>query len=413
MDSYASLFFVPEKIFGHQLSKKSKIRLQKIQILLLLCLVFGAQTCSTSGEYWLGIWSGASESNQQNSKYPSIFIVFVFATLILMILRVSSFFTILLNGARSLHDGMLLGVLLSPMMFFESQPIGRVLNRFSKDQFIVDELLPKTAFDALQVIAFCSMAVFAAALASPFVLLLIIPCLLVFSWAIKMFLSSSRVLKRLAATTRSPIFSLFGIIYAGLPSIRAFKQENMMLERGFCMIDINTRISLMFDVISRWLGFTLDMTVACLSFSTAILCISLVKTRSGENSDNSAVGLVLSYMVALSGYIQWAVRQSAELENHMTSTERIVEYKNLPREGGYSQDAQKMEQEIEKRKIENWPNSGKIEIKHLHCKYREHLDFVINDVNITINDQEKIGIVGRTGSGKSSLFLTFFRLLGM
>ena len=289
-------------------------------------------------------------------------------------------------------------------------------------------MLPMTGFDACQMVAYCSMVVVTAGLASPFVLLLILPCLFVFVWVVKMFIASSRDMKRLDGTTRSPIFALFGIIYAGLPTIRSFDNESMMLERGLQMIDINTRVSLMFEAISRWLGFTLDVIATFLTGGTAFLCVYLA---SESNFDSSSVGLVLSYMITLSAALQWAVRQSAELENFMTSTERVVEYKKLQSEQQLADEMMKKLKKDDKddddhdsngdnkMKVKigngsgsnNWPSNGNIELSGLHAKYREHLDFVLNDVCLNIDSKSKIGIVGRTGSGKSSLFLTFFRLL--
>ena len=161
------------------------------------------------------------------------------------------------------------------------------------------------------------MAVFTAGFASPYVLLLIIPCMAVFIWTAKTYVSSSRDLKRLDGLTRSPIFALFSSIYNDLATIRAFNKTNMMLKKGLDLIDINSRMSIMFEAISRWLAFTLEIVTALLVGGTALLCVYLAYTF---NSDSSAVGLVLSYMLSLSGVLQWTVRQTADTENYMTST---------------------------------------------------------------------------------------------
>ena len=260
------------------------------------------------------------------------------------------------------------------------------------------------------------MAIFAAGLASPYVLILMIPCGIIFLWSVKLFLQSARVLKRLDSKTRSPIFGLFNIIYSGLPTIRAFNKQNIMLERGFSMIDINSRMSIMYQCITRWMAFKLDLIISILTFTTSLLCILL--SNYYDNISSAAVGLVLTYMITLSTYLQRTVRQAADLESYMTSTERIVEYKDIIPENGYKYidsidtiDNIDNIDDIQNKQLKQWPNSGKIEIKNLYCKYREHLDFVLNDINITINNNEKIGIIGRTGSGKSSLILTLIRFV--
>ncbi|ETO36433.1 hypothetical protein RFI_00629 [Reticulomyxa filosa] len=235
------------------------------------------------------------------------------------------------------------------------------------------------------------MSVIVAGLASPWVLLLVLPTLVGFAWGCRVFLASSRTLKRLDGTTRSPIFAHFSVLFSGLSTIRAYNKQEMMLNGALDMVDVNTRVCLIFEAISRWLGFTVDLIVTLLVFSTALLCVYL-------SGSGGAVGLALSYMTMLSAGLQWAVRLSAELESHMTSVERILEYKNLPPEGhpGRIQPPQE------------WPTTGKMEFKHLRARYREHLEDVLNGINISIPSCQKIG---RTGSGKSSLFLTMFRLL--
>ena len=163
----------------------------------------------------------------------------------------------------------------------------------------------------------CSMAVFTAGFASPYVLLLIIPCAAVFVWTAKTFVCSSRDLKRLDGLTRSPIFGLFSTIYNDLATIRAFNKTCMILKKGLDLIDVNSRMSIMFEAISRWLAFTLDFATALLVTGTSLLCVYLAYTFS---SDAGGVGLVLSYMMSLSGLLQFTVRQIADTENYMTST---------------------------------------------------------------------------------------------
>ena len=177
--------------------------------------------------------------------------------------------------------------------------------------------LPATFYDSVQYISACSMAIFTAGFASPYVLLLIIPCAAGFIWTAKVFVGSARDLKRLDGLTRSPIFALFSTIYGDLATIRAFKKTNMMIEKGLGMIDVNSRMSIMFEAISRWLALTLEFITGLLITSTAILCVYLAYTF---NLDSNAVGLVLSYMISLSGILQWCVRQTADTENYMTST---------------------------------------------------------------------------------------------
>ena len=245
---------------------------------------------------------------------------------------------------------------------------------------------------------------FIATIASPYVVILVIPCAFAFTWAGKSYIANARVLRRLEGVTRSPIYALFGIIYCGLASIRAFDKRPMMLEQAMKMVDVNSRMAIMIEAISRWLAFTLDGIASILTCFTALTCVYIAQHHSNTISVAS-VGLSLSYLISLATDLQWAVRCAAEAENYMTSTERIDEYKKIPRE-------EKLDQtKSSDLQLADWPKYGNIEIKNLYAKYGEHFDFVLKNICLSIKHNEKIGIVGRTGSGKSSLFLTFFRLL--
>ena len=447
--TYALLLYASEKTWG----KNSSIYVKVIKLIALTCLMFSSQVCLTYCEYFLGIWANKSVETQQKQIFRNTFIILVAVTLVLALLRAIIFFKMTLRGAIQLHESMCNGVLYAKTIFFENNPVGRILNRFSKDQYVVDEMLPATTYDTMQLISYCSyvlfhfcflicavlcfvlfcyvcfvfyvgMAVVATILASPILLVLLVPCVPIVVWSGKTFLKSSRVVKRLASKSRSPLFALFGIAYAGLPVIRAYDKSSIMLERGMAMLDTNSRMSILFQAISRWMAFTLDMMSSCLFATTAIICVVLAEY---STISPAAVGLVLTYMITLSTYLQRTVRQSADLENYMTSTERIVEYKDIEGEKHFYDDNDDGDQEYDnshddddekqlakmqkKDQDSKWPSKGEIVISNLFCRYRDNLDFVLKDINVSIKSCEKIGIVGRTGSGKSSLFLSFFRIL--
>ena len=193
----------------------------------------------------------------------------------------------------------------------------------------MDEKLPVTSFDTLQLVSFCSMAIFTAGLTSPYVLLLMLPCILYLYWIAKFFICASRSLKRMDGKTRSPIFALFAMTYAGLPTIRAFNNTNMILNKGLSMIDINSRIVLTFVAVTRWSAVNLDIMAAILTGITGIVCVTLAHHT---QFSSAAVGLVLTYTISLAAYLQRTIRQIADMESFMTSTERVCEYKEIKSE---------------------------------------------------------------------------------
>ena len=268
--------------------------------------------------------------------------------------------------------------------------------------FTFDVQIPRAMFDSIQTISLCSMSLLTAAIASWYLLFLILICIVPAYWSIKLYLPCARRLRRLDSITRSPIFALFSNIYAGLDTIRAFNKEAMMLKKGLTLLDINSKTSLMIEAIARWFGIMLDGTASALITCATFLSVYL---SVASNISSSDVGLVLLYMITLIAFLQWAVKVSTNLENFMTSTERIVEYANLEKEDKLKVDTTGDDENNE------WVTDGRIEIKNLQARYGEDLNFVLNGINVSIGSKEKIGIVGRTGCGKSSLFLTFFRLL--
>ena len=203
--SYLSLFYADEKFWG----PKWVVWCQVAVLVGCLSMMLVSQLCLTYCEYFLGSWSSKSKEEQQKNSYATIFGIFVIVTLVLGFSRAVVFYKVTLRGARHLHDAMFKGILHSPMRFFESQPRGRIINRCSKDQYVIDELLPTTGFDAISIVLMCSMVIVAAGLATPFILILLLPGLILFVYTCRMFLSTSRVLKRLESTSRSPVCLLF------------------------------------------------------------------------------------------------------------------------------------------------------------------------------------------------------------
>jgi ATP-binding cassette subfamily C (CFTR/MRP) protein 4 len=289
------------------------------------------------------------------------------------------------------------GVLYSSLRFYESNPVGRVLNRFSKDQQVVDELLPVTFFDTIQTLVMVLGSIVIIGISNPWVLLILIPIIPIFVWLRRYYLRTSRYIKRLESVTRSPVYALFSSSLSGLMTIRAFNMENDFVNLFIDKVNANTRAFFIFACTSRWFGLRLDLMTCCLTLLTAVLSVALRKSL-----DPASVALGLSYCIALTAQFQWGVRQSAEIENYMTSAERIDEYSHIPPEAGFYKE--------ESEPPVNWPFEGRIEFKNYKLRYRRELEPVLKGINLEILPQNKVGIIGRTGAGKSSIFQALFRL---
>ena len=368
-----------------------------IGLLLLIFLMLLGEGVYDATNKWLSIWSSKVKAEQRQNHYPYIYLGLVIGTWIIALIRADYFFHLILCGASALHNRMFKGVLYSSLRFYEANPVGRVLNRFSKDQQVVDESLPATFFDAIQSLIMVLGSVVIIGMANPWVLLILIPIIPIFLWLRRYYLRTSRHLKRLESVTRSPIYALFSSSLSGLMTIRAFNMENDFVNLFIDRVNANSRAFFIFSCSGRWFGLRLDLLTCCLTFLTAILSVTLRRTM-----DASSVALGLSYCITLTSLFQWGVRQSAETENYMTSAERIDEYSRIsPEEGFYKEESQPPI---------NWPVEGTIEFENYKLRYRPELEPVLKGLNLKIDSRSKIGIIGRTGAGKSSIFQALFRL---
>ncbi|XP_044268134.1 probable multidrug resistance-associated protein lethal(2)03659 [Tribolium madens] len=323
----------------------------------------------------------------------SSFIVFL---IVATITRSLSFFKVCMRASRNLHNNMFLGVVHATMRFFNTNPSGRILNRFSKDMGSIDETLPQSITDTLQVgLNVLSITIVLSSI-NPWIIIPTAVIFVVFYLFKVIFLATSRNLKRMEGTTRSPVFSHLSQSLQGLSTIRAFNaQETLRLEFDNHQ-DLHSSTYHMFIATSRTFAFWLD--VNCILYISLVILSFLFL---GAESYGGNVGLAITQSITLTGMLQWGMRQWSELENQMTSVERVIEYTELEEESD----------ENHKEVSKSWPTSGKIEFQSVFMQYSPDDPFVLKNLTFMVNSREKIGIVGRTGAGKSSLISALFRLV--
>uniref|UniRef100_A0A8C4INZ7 Multidrug resistance-associated protein 4 n=1 Tax=Dicentrarchus labrax TaxID=13489 RepID=A0A8C4INZ7_DICLA len=311
-------------------------------------------------------------------------------------LRSLLFFNVLVSSAQTLHNSMFNAILRTPVHFFDINPIGRILNRFSKDIGYLDSLLPWTFVDFIQVFLQVIGVIAVAAIIIPWILIPVVPLLAVFLFLRCYFLQTSRDIKRLESTTRSPVFSHLSSSLQGLSTIRAFKVQQRFQQLFDEYQDLHSEAWFLFLTTSRWFAVRLDGICSVFVSITAFGCLYL-----RDGLEPGAVGLALSYAVTLTGMFQWGVRQSAEIENMMTSVERVVEYAELESEAPW---------ETDRRPPHDWPKTGSITFDRVNFSYSASEPLVLKNLTVVFTSREKVGIVGRTGAGKSSLISALFRL---
>nr|XP_033474245.1 multidrug resistance-associated protein 4-like [Epinephelus lanceolatus] len=378
-------------------------------LLVLILLNALAHITFVLQDWWLACWASERKhinvTEHLNGSFPQqldldlylgVYAGLTATSVVFGFLRSLVFFNVLVRSAQTLHNSMFNAILRTPVHFFDINPIGRILNRFSKDIGYLDSLLPWTFVDFIQVFLQVIGVIAVAAAIIPWILLPVLPLLAVFLFLRSYFLQTSRDIKRLESTTRSPVFSHLSSSLQGLSTIRAFKIQQRFQKMFDEYQDLHSEAWYLFLTTSRWFAVRLDGICSVFVAITAFGCLLL-----RDGLEPGAVGLALSYAVTLTGMFQWGVRQSAEIENMMTSVERVVEYAELESEAPW---------ETDKKPPHDWPTAGSITFDRVNFSYSASERLVLKNLTVVFTSREKVGIVGRTGAGKSSLISALFRL---
>ncbi|XP_063652851.1 multidrug resistance-associated protein 1 isoform X29 [Pan troglodytes] len=300
-------------------------------------------------------------------------------------------------ASRCLHVDLLHSILRSPMSFFERTPSGNLVNRFSKELDTVDSMIPEVIKmfmgSLFNVIGACIVIL----LATPIAAIIIPPLGLIYFFVQRFYVASSRQLKRLESVSRSPVYSHFNETLLGVSVIRAFEEQERFIHQSDLKVDENQKAYYPSIVANRWLAVRLECVGNCI-----VLFAALFAVISRHSLSAGLVGLSVSYSLQVTTYLNWLVRMSSEMETNIVAVERLKEYSETEKEAPW--------QIQETAPPSSWPQVGRVEFRNYCLRYREDLDFVLRHINVTINGGEKVGIVGRTGAGKSSLTLGLFRI---
>uniref|UniRef100_A0A8D8XGU9 ABC-type glutathione-S-conjugate transporter n=2 Tax=Cacopsylla melanoneura TaxID=428564 RepID=A0A8D8XGU9_9HEMI len=301
-----------------------------------------------------------------------------------------------LIAAKRLHETLLKAMLRSSPLFFDTTPVGRVLARFSSDVNTLDNKLTLSVQQTLSQPFKVLATIFVICFSTPVFVFVIIPVSIIYFFIQRFYVATSRQLKRLESVSRSPIYSHFGETVTGCQSIRAYGVEERFIQESEQRVDTN-QVSYFPSIISnRWLAVRLETVGNLITFSAALLAV-----LSKETLNAGLVGLSVSYALQITQTLNWLVRMTSDVETNIVAVERIKEYGETPQEASWEGDDPSKE----------WPDKGEVEFKDYKVRYREGLDLVLRGINFTVNGGEKVGIVGRTGAGKSSLTLALFRII--
>lgn len=366
-------------------------------LLWLVATLLASNTGRVGTDWWLGVWS-TDELNETVGYYVGIHAAITAATSLLVFAHMLCWAFGGVHAALLLHNSMFDRVLRSPTSFFDTTPVGRILNRFSADISTVDKDLPASFNSFVNLFARIGASIVVQAVILPWTLIAVAPVALLYYGAQQFYRHSSRELKRLDAVSKSPVYAHLSESLSGLPVIRAFNGEARFIASMHAKVDANVKVYWRGHLINRWLGLRLDWIGSLLVGSTG-----LVAVLTAGQINPGLIGLALSYSLALTGNLNWLVRSSTETETYLASVERIEHYAGLPVERPAVIESN--------RPNAIWPSQGGISVRELTVRYRPDLPPVLSAVTFDVQPGHKVGICGRTGSGKSSLMLSLFRIL--
>ncbi|KAI9342571.1 P-loop containing nucleoside triphosphate hydrolase protein [Obelidium mucronatum] len=304
-----------------------------------------------------------------------------------------------INSGRNIHKRALASILRVPMLFFETNPSGRIISRFSRDFSETDRVLPRlfqsNMETTLNVLGTLVLIVYA----SPFMLIVIAAIIPVYGYILKMYRACLRELKRIEALSRSPLYAQISESFAGISTIRAFGASERFILTQEKLQDTANRPTYIINCLDIWVSVRAESFVAILIGFLALLGVIL-------NIDTALLGLALSYCLSMMVLLNFGLRNIAELEARMNSVERLSHYitdlkpEGTPREHTITQPVSK-----------SWPTQGTMSFKNLSIKYRPELEPVLHSLTFDIPGGTKVGVVGRTGAGKSSIISAVFRLV--
>ncbi|KAF2106775.1 hypothetical protein BDV96DRAFT_693888 [Lophiotrema nucula] len=326
--------------------------------------------------------------------YAVLGIVFMLITLV----REGFLFGGSLAASRRVHERLIQAVTHAKFRFFDQTPLGQLMNRFSKDIESVDQEVAPVAIGVVHCLASIITIVVLISVITPGFLIAGFFITILYALIGRFYISSSRDLKRLESIHRSPLYQQFGETLSGMTTIRAYGDERRFIRENLYKINTQHRPFIYLWAANRWLAFRVDVVGAMVAFFAGIFVV-----RSVGTIDAGAAGLALTYAVTFTENVLWFVRLYSANEQNMNSVERIKEYLDVDQEAAPVVP--------ENRPPGNWPSQGSVEFISYSTRYRPDFDLVLKNITFKILPGEKVGVVGRTGAGKSSLALALFRAL--
>ena len=368
--------------------------------------VFSSNTFSSGTPFWSLPLSSKSTPSislmvSSNDKIDAWHYLIIYALLsvfyvFISLIREGYIFWGSLRASRTIHMRLLESVSRAKLQFFDTTPLGQLMNRFSKDIEAIDQDVAPVAVGVLGCLfSMISIVILISVITPGFLIAGFFIAFIYFAIG-QFYLRSSRDLKRLESVQRSPLYQQFGETLSGIVTIRAYGDERRFIRDNQSRVDTHNRPFIYLWAANRWLALRVDFTGALVAFFAGVFVILSIGTI-----DAGSAGLSLTYAVMFTENVLWLVRLYSMNEQNMNSVERVKEYVEVEQEAKAIID--------DARPAGNWPSQGAIQFMNYTTRYRPDLEPVLKGLTFSVQPGERVGIVGRTGAGKSSLALALFR----
>ncbi|KAE8974895.1 Multidrug resistance-associated protein 1 [Phytophthora fragariae] len=381
-----------------------------ISIVGAFALLFATQVSSVSTDLWLTNWTNSKPTGANLTFYLTVYAYLGLSTIVLGFVGDLCCRYAGLSASKRIHHTLLYHVIKGTMRFYDTTPVGRILNRFSNDMNTIDQKLNNSIVQFVtMLLALLSMLAIQSSTA-PILLILLVPVFICYVAYQNFYGKSCRELQRLDNISKSPVYAHITQTLNGLVTIRTFEMVQQSQHTQALMINENTKAFLLLNLINRWLGVRLEFLGAVITFAVAFFV-----SRDHAVLSSAMAGLLLSYSQNMTSLLNWIIRNNIDMENMMNSVERTDEYCRVDTEPvtllthHYERYTTPKSRTLQLRP--HWPEHGKINFVNVCVKYDPLAPPVLHGISFTVKGGEKVGICGRTGAGKSSLLLALFRMV--
>ncbi|KAL3851518.1 hypothetical protein ACJIZ3_013400 [Penstemon smallii] len=375
-----------------------------VVMILFMCYVL-TEVLRVLSSTWLSYWTDQSSSSHKHGTifYNLVYLLLSFGQVLVTLTNSFWLISSSLYAARRLHSAMLNSILRAPMVFFHTNPLGRIINRFAKDLGDIDRTVAASTNMCFNQVSQLISTFVLIGIVSTMSLWAIMPLLVLFYGAYIYYQSTAREVKRLDSITRSPVYAQFVEALNGLSTIRAYKAYTRMANINGKSMDSNIRFTLVNMSGNRWLAIRLETLGGLMIWFTATFAVMQNGRADNQEAFASTMGLLLSYALNITSLLTGVLRMASLAENSFNAVERAGTYIELPSEGPLIIE--------DNRPPPGWPSEGSVRFEGVVLRYRPDLSPVLHGISFTISPSDKVGIVGRTGAGKSSMLNALFRIV--